>query len=77
MRLFRLRDAVTLQADGGWRGVRPDRLKELYSDLLEGDYDCVDRFVLNAYSPFGVRPGGFRPGGASCMVPMKDWITSI
>ena len=40
--------------------MKPDPLKELYSDLLEGDYDCVDRFVLNAYSPFGVRPGGFR-----------------
>jgi hypothetical protein len=40
--------------------VERDPLKELYSDLLEGDYDCVDRFVLNAYSPFGVRPGGFR-----------------
>ena len=31
-----------------------DPLKELYSDLLDGDYGC------NAYSPFGVRPGGFR-----------------
>jgi hypothetical protein len=40
--------------------MESDPLKELYSDLLEGDYDCVDRFVLNAYSPFGVRPGGFR-----------------
>ena len=57
--------AVTLQVilrnvREGARAVERDPLKELYSDLLEGDYDCVDRFVLNAYSPYGVRPGGFR-----------------
>ena len=27
----------------------PDQLSALYSDFLEGSYDCVDRVILNAY----------------------------
>ncbi len=38
----------------------PDQLSALYSDLLEGGYDCVDRVVLNAYFPMGQSGGGFR-----------------
>ena len=34
-----------------------DQLSELYGDLLDGSYDCVDRIVLNAYVPMG-RDGG-------------------
>ena len=37
-----------------------DRLSELYQDLLTGNYDCVDRIVLNAYFRPGHNPGGFR-----------------
>jgi hypothetical protein len=28
-----------------------DGLSKLYRDLLSGSYDCVDRIVLNAYTP--------------------------
>src|SRR5260370_38109090 len=38
----------------------PDQLSTLYSDLLEGSYDCVDRVVLNAYFAMGQTGGGFR-----------------
>ena len=38
----------------------PDQLSALYSDLLEGTYDCVDRIVLNAYFSMGQTGGGFR-----------------
>ena len=31
-----------------------------YNDFLEGQYDCVDRIVLNAYFPLACSPGGFR-----------------
>lgn len=31
-----------------------------YRDLLAGTYDCVDRLVLNAYTPLCASPGGFR-----------------
>ena len=37
-----------------------DQLSGLYSDLLEGSYDCVDRVVLNAYFAMGQSGGGFR-----------------
>jgi hypothetical protein len=37
-----------------------DRFRERYGDLVDGDYDCVDRIVLNAYYPLGHSPGGFR-----------------
>lgn len=32
----------------------------LYPDLLTGNYDCVDRIVLNGYFRLGHSPGGFR-----------------
>jgi hypothetical protein len=35
-------------------------LSTLYSDLLEGSYDCVDRVVLNAYFGMGQTGGGLR-----------------
>jgi hypothetical protein len=38
----------------------PDQLSTLYSDLLEGSYDCVDRVVLNAYFGMGQTGGGLR-----------------
>ena len=37
-----------------------DQFSESCSDLLEGQYDCVDRIVLNAYFPLIQSPGGFR-----------------
>ena len=37
-----------------------DPLSLAYADLLTGQYDCVDRIILNAYFPLGCRPGGFR-----------------
>src|SRR5438445_10500571 len=36
-----------------------DGLSDLYQDLLTGSYDCVDRFILNAYFRMGHSPGGF------------------
>ena len=30
------------------------------ADLLAGQYDCVDRIILNAYFGFACSPGGFR-----------------
>ena len=37
-----------------------DGLSRAYADLLEGEYDCLDRVVLNAYFRFACRPPGFR-----------------
>jgi hypothetical protein len=38
----------------------PDQVSVLYSEFLEGGYDCVDRVVLNAYFSMGQSGGGFR-----------------
>jgi len=38
----------------------PDQLSALYGEFLEGDYDCVDRVVLNAYFSKAQFGGGFR-----------------
>jgi hypothetical protein len=38
----------------------PDQLSVLYSEFLEGGYDCVDRVVCNAYFSLGQSGGGFR-----------------
>jgi hypothetical protein len=38
----------------------PDQLSALYSEFLEGGYDCVDRVVCNAYFSMGQAGGGFR-----------------
>jgi hypothetical protein len=38
----------------------PDQLSALYGEFLEGDYDCVDRVVCNAYFSMGQSGGGFR-----------------
>ena len=38
----------------------PDQLSNLYNDLLEGSYDCVDRVILNAYFSMGQSGGGLR-----------------
>src|ERR1035441_5432282 len=40
--------------------IMPDQLSALYSEFLEGGYDCVDRVVCNAYFPMGQSGGGFR-----------------
>ena len=37
-----------------------DSLTEHYAPLLEGEYDCIDRVVLNAYCPMLLVPGGVR-----------------
>ena len=37
-----------------------DAFSERYEDILDGQYDCVDRIVLNAYYILGQTPGGFR-----------------
>ena len=37
-----------------------DDLRQRYSQLLDGTYDCVDRIVLNAYNRFCYSAGGFR-----------------
>jgi hypothetical protein len=38
----------------------PDQLSTLYSEFLEGGYDCVDRVILNAYFSKAQFGGGFR-----------------
>jgi hypothetical protein len=51
-------------SERGARGLRkmgfPDRYTETYEDMLEGTYDCVDRFVLNAHFRMAQSGGGFR-----------------
>jgi hypothetical protein len=37
-----------------------DKFSEHYQDLLEGQYDCIDRIVLNAYYPKLLNGGGVR-----------------
>ncbi len=37
-----------------------NKFSEHYADLLEGQYDCIDRIVLNAYYPKLLSGGGFR-----------------
>ena len=37
-----------------------DEFTSYHEELLEGTYDCVDRIVVNAYSPFAQSGGGFR-----------------
>jgi hypothetical protein len=37
-----------------------DEFTNYYADLLDGSYDCVDRFVLNANFGLCYSPGGFR-----------------
>jgi hypothetical protein len=37
-----------------------DQLTERYGDLLQGNYDCVDSIVLNAYNSLCYSAGGFR-----------------
>jgi hypothetical protein len=37
-----------------------DQLSQLYQELIEDQYDCVDRVVLNAYFYSGQYPAGFR-----------------
>ena len=37
-----------------------DPFATVYGELLKGQYDCVDRIILNAYFPMGCGPGGFR-----------------
>ena len=40
--------------------VASDPLGLAYADLLIGQYDCVDRIILNAHFPLACSPGGFR-----------------
>jgi hypothetical protein len=40
--------------------IATDPLGIAYADLLTGQYDCVDRIILNAYFPLACGPGGFR-----------------
>lgn len=37
-----------------------DDFSQYYKSLLEGQYNCVDRIVLNGYFPLGQQGGGFR-----------------
>lgn len=37
-----------------------DALTKHYAPILEGEYDCIDRIVLNAYCPMLLVPGGVR-----------------
>ena len=41
---------------------KPDEFSLYHNDPLEGDYDCVDRMVLNAYFPLGQTVGGLHNG---------------
>jgi len=37
-----------------------NKFSQHYSELLEGEYDCIDRIVLNAYYPKLLSGGGLR-----------------
>lgn len=37
-----------------------DNLSTYYAELLEGQYDCIDRIVINGYFGLGHGGGGFR-----------------
>lgn len=37
-----------------------DSLSTHYAFILEGEYDCIDRIVLNGYCPMLLNPGGVR-----------------
>jgi hypothetical protein len=37
-----------------------DDFSTYHEDLLDGQYDCVDRIVLNGYFALGQQGGGFR-----------------
>ncbi len=39
-----------------------DDFSAYYSNLWEGQYDCIDRIVLNGYFSLGQQGGGFRTG---------------
>ena len=45
--------------------VATDPLGLAYADLLIGQYDCVDRIILNAYFPLACSPGPARIAGQS------------
>jgi hypothetical protein len=38
----------------------PDAFAAYHADLIEADYDCVDRLVVNCYYPLRQAGGGFR-----------------
>ena len=44
----------------GKKAGRKDDLSTYYRRLLSGQYDCVDRIILNGYFTLGVTGGGFR-----------------
>src|SRR5882724_418762 len=55
--------SLAVAVTAGWQlrcEDMPDQLSTLYSGLLEGSYDCVDRVVLNAYFGMGQTGGGLR-----------------
>ena len=56
-----------------------DDFTDYYSELLEGDYDCVDRIVINAYYPMGWArlQEVFEPGGGPWMGRMSAWTILI
>ena len=37
-----------------------DKFSEHYADFLSGQYDCIDRIVLNGYYPKLLSGGGVR-----------------
>ena len=36
-----------------------DNFSEYYSDILDGQYGCMDRIVVNRYFPFDYNSGRF------------------
>ena len=55
-----------------------DEFTNYYTDLLDGSYDCVDRFVLNANFGLCYSPVVFVPGGDGCTtVRMRNWTMLI
>ena len=44
-----------------------DHFSQHYQDALDGSYDCIDRFVLNAYFSMAQTAGGFRTWWRSLM----------
>ena len=52
--------AVCRKMGGAVAMIASDAFSDYYAELLQGSYDCVDRFVLNAFYPLGQTGGGLR-----------------
>jgi hypothetical protein len=53
-----------------------DQFTSRYEELLEGQYDCVDRVVVNASCPVLREAEGSGTGGGHCTGRMRSATTN-